>query len=87
MLLGHYLSHGFGLDGCASLPFAHGYGGGEMILLLLMIFGPFVLAGLLFIAAIVAFIRHEVVGGVCLLLALSSFALGVVIFSYYQSPV
>ena len=85
MLLGNCLSHGFGLDGCATLPFAHGYGA-DLIPLLLVIFGPFILAGLLFIAAIVAFSRNAVVGGVCLLLAFLSFALGAAIFSHYQSP-
>jgi len=86
MLLGSCVSHGFGLDVCASLPFAHGLTTGQFMYLVLILFGPFILAGLLFVAAIVAFRRNGIVGGICLLLALFSFALGVAIFSHYQSP-
>lgn len=86
MLLGNCLSHGFGLDGGASLPFAHGYGGGELIHLLLIIFGPFILAWWLFVAAIVAFRRNVVVGGVCLFSAFLSLAIGIAILSHFSSP-
>jgi Leucine-rich repeat (LRR) protein len=49
----------------------------EQAFWMLVIFGlPFILAGILFLAAIVLFFRHRIAAGMCLLLAAASFLLG-----------
>lgn len=67
--------------------FAHPPSPGEMRVLLLIFFGPFILAGVLLLAAIVVCFWNRLAAGICLFCALVFFLIGYSIWWNDQRPV